>query len=428
MFLTPLLLLAIIIGVGFAIQQRRKSSTSADPFAPPKPARRIPAVAEALGYLGGILGVVGLVLLVSSYWEDMSSATKVGITAGAAAIFIIGGFLVPENVDATFTRLKWFVWFAGTAAATTSGGVAAYEYITSEDVTRVVIGASLACAVVSAGLWMWRERPFQQITALAGIMVFAGASMSQFTDLGPVGLIVFGLALAYLLVGLAQLSPMPAVTVFVGSVGVIVGPMVMSGEWRGPGLFVASLSALVLIAAGMMKRFVHHRDSYVVMAAVGFIGLFQSTGGMTIAHFAKHAGILTGLSVSLIGSLTIIACDRGVLRQRLAMTCLGALASVLGIAVTGVQSTSFATIVGLLVSVTLLAIGALPEHAVMSIFGSLGLLIYVPWFLGHFFPGDVSAPLLLFISGVLIVGIAVLLSRMGGRFKREFASTRFSSH
>lgn len=424
MFLTPLVVLLIVLGAGFAVQQRRKNTSIADPFAPPKPPRRVPAVAEALGYLGGILGVVGLVLLVGSYWDDMERVAKVAITGGATLLFVVGGYFVPEGTDATFTRLKWFLWLAATAFATTCGGVVAKEYITSDDVMRVVIGASIGGTVVSAALWLWKTRPFQQLTTLAGFAVVTGASVSQFTDMGPVGSAVWGVAIAYLALGLAQLTPMPELTVFVGSVAVIVGPMIASGEWKGAGLLVATASCVGLIGAGMLRRFVHHQASYVVLATIGFIGLLQSTLGMTIAHFAKDGGIATGLTVSAVGAITIIACDYRLLRQPIAMTCFGALASVLGLAVCGVQSFSFATISGLLMSVGLLALGALPQHAVLSIFGSLGLLIYVPWSIGHFFPGEVSAPLLLFISGVLIVAVAVLLSRMGGRFKRELASHR----
>lgn len=424
MFLTPLVFLLIVIIAGFAVQQRRKNAPASGEFAPPKPPRRVPAVAEALGYLGGILGVVGLVLLVGSYWEDMNRVAKVAITGGASVLFVIGGLFVPEKEDETFTRLKWFLWLAATAFATTCGGVVANEYITSDDVTRVVVGASIGGTVLSFALWSWRARPFQQLTALSGLAVVLGSSIAEFTDMGPVGSAVWGLAVAYLVLGLSQLTPIPELTVLVGAVAVIVGPMIASAEWKGPGLLVATSSAVALISAGMLKRFVHHRASYVALATVGFVGLLQSTLGMTIAHFAKHGGVATGLTVSAVGAISIIACDYRLLRQPIAMTCLGALATVLGLAITGVQSVAFATIGGLVVSVGLLALGSLPQHAVLSIFGSLGLLIYVPWSIGHFFPGDVSAPLLLFISGVLIVAIAVLLSRMGGRFKRELAASR----
>ena len=46
-------------------------------------------------------------------------------------------------------------------------------------------------------------------------------------------------------------------------------------------------------------------------------------------------------------------------------------------------------------------------------------LVNVPWAISHFFPGENLAPLLIAVSGVLLVVIAVVLTRMGGRFRRE---------
>ena len=55
----------------------------------------------------------------------------------------------------------------------------------------------------------------------------------------------------------------------------------------------------------------------------------------------------------------------------------------------------------------------------MSGVGSIGLLVFVPWSIAHFFPGEGRAPLLIFASGVVIVVVAVMLSRLSGRFLHE---------
>jgi hypothetical protein len=60
----------------------------------------------------------------------------------------------------------------------------------------------------------------------------------------------------------------------------------------------------------------------------------------------------------------------------------------------------------------------------MSLFGSVGLLINVPWTIGHYFPGRGRVPFLILISGLLIIAVAVLMARSGGRIRDEVSSRR----
>ncbi len=53
-------------------------------------------------------------------------------------------------------------------------------------------------------------------------------------------------------------------------------------------------------------------------------------------------------------------------------------------------------------------------QVLLSVFGSLGLLIDVPWTIGWFFPGEGRAPLLILVSGAVILAVAVALTRMAG--------------
>ena len=87
----------------------------------------------------------------------------------------------------------------------------------------------------------------------------------------------------------------------------------------------------------------------------------------------------------------------------------GGLLIVAGAAVTAMQSEDFGTVFGLLTAVALLAVGTMPDRVLLSLAGSLGLLVNVPWSINHFFPGEGRAPLLILVSGVVIVAVAVLL-------------------
>jgi hypothetical protein len=101
---------------------------------------------------------------------------------------------------------------------------------------------------------------------------------------------------------------------------------------------------------------------------------------------------------------------------------LGGLALLGGAALTGMQWPGFAPLFGLATALGLVALGMLPGQVLLSVFGSLGLLINVPWAIGWYFPGEGRAPLLILVSGVLVLAVAVLLARMGGRFRRELGT------
>jgi len=98
-----------------------------------------------------------------------------------------------------------------------------------------------------------------------------------------------------------------------------------------------------------------------------------------------------------------------------------------GVAITATQSQTVATSAGLVVAVGALVVGSAPGRVTASMLGLVALLIYVPWSIGWFFPGEGRAPLLIAVSGLLIVGVAIVLVRMGDRFRRELGGPHGSA-
>jgi hypothetical protein len=121
-----------------------------------------------------------------------------------------------------------------------------------------------------------------------------------------------------------------------------------------------------------------------------------------------------GVSMMLLGRLPAV-------RPKLTLQVIGGGAVVVGAAITGAESAAFATTFGLLVAVVLIGLGTLPGNVLLSLFGCVGLLVNVPWAIGHFFPGQGRAPLLIAVSGVLIVAVAVWLSRQSRELHHQFA-------
>jgi len=402
-----------------AFEARAAQAARLDPPAAP---RRIPLVAEALGYLGGILGVVGLVLLITRYWPDMATPARLGIAAVGAIGLAAAGVAVRPSGEGALVRLQAALLFGATACSAVFAGVLAVDVFDAADPASTALACAVAVAMVSLPLWRMRRQPVQQATFLGALPVAAGLAIHQVASDGFVGLVVMAVGALLLTVGVRHGTTTPAITVGVGAAAAEIGAGFTAGQWRGPGWVLVLVTAAVVLLLAGTHRPVRSDAERVVLTVVGGLGMLQAVPG-NISHFAQHAGIATGAVVWSIGVALVAAGRSKFFRTPLAVQLLGGAAVVGGAAVTGSQSVAFATLFGLATAIVLIIVGTMPGRVLMSLFGSLGLLVNVPWAIRHFFPGEGRAPLLILVSGLVIVGVAVLLSRQGGRLRREFRHT-----
>ena len=405
-----------------AFEEASEKMETKPSFAAPSPERRISVIAEALGYVGGMLGIVGLVLLVSRYWEDMANGGRLALSAGGLLLFVVAGALVHEETDDTFARLRWFLWLLATAAAGVLSGVLDDAIFDAEHGQRTVLTVAIGIMVISAVLWAWRERPVQQATFLASLSVVAGVGVAQLGgSLWVSGIAVWCVGVAYIALGVEQISPTAPLSVFAGSISVVVGAALTIDDWQGAGWIALVLTASSLVALVLIDELIEDRLMAVAMGLVGTLAMVQSVPG-SIVYFARDAGVATGLTVVGCAIILLLAVEFAPIGAPNLVQALGGLGLIVGSAVTGSQSAGFATVFGLLVAISLIAFGMLPRHAVMSMFGLLGLLVFVPWSIAHFFPGEGRAPLMILVSGALIIVVAVVLSRMSNRLRDELTA------
>jgi hypothetical protein len=381
--------------------------------------RRIPLIAEALGYIGGSLGLAGLALLTARYWPDMPTGARVAIGVTAAVAFTVAGVLVPHRQDATLDRLRQFVWTAA------SGGVALAAAVLMLDVVGSHHGGTIAFVIAgsmtlhSGALWKGDTRPMQQaICMIAGLVTF-GALVEQWAAGTAIGIAVWALALGLLALGLWHVVSTPELTLLIGGAGAMVGAAMVDGNRHGTGLLIGVATAATFIALVLTRRPVYVRTDRVVIAVVAVVATL-GTLPATLIWFARQAGIATGLTLWVIGATALAAARSSSVRLTVTAQFLGGVALVGGAALTGAQSIAFATIFGATIAVILVVLATMPNHALLSIFGSAGLLVNVPWGIHHFFPGEGRVPLLILVCGVLIVGVAVWLSRLSGELHHEF--------
>lgn len=383
--------------------------------APEAPRRQLPDVSEALGYLGGILALVGMSLLVARYWTDIPLAGRLGLSGGLALALFGVGLLVPEDREPAFRRMRWFLWLVSSAATAVFGGVLAYE-IAGDDDTIVAFGIALAVVLHDVGLWWRQDRPLQQLTFLTAVAVAVGTGVAQISSVGPAGLAVWAVGAVGVALGLRHLTPLPQLTLLVGAVAAVIGGMAAAESWQSVSLLVSTATAFGLLGLASIRRVPIERVEQRVLAIVGGIAFVSSVPG-TIAYFAEQAGLATGLVVWGVGALLVFVGGRSWLRLPIVVTVLGAAALVGGAALTGVELERVAPLFGIVTSLALIALGVALDRFELSVAGSVGLLIHVPWAILEWFPGEGRAPLLIMVSGGLIIAIAALLTRTrtGGR-------------
>lgn len=84
--------------------------------------RRVPVIAEALGYAGGALALAALVLLMTMSWDDLGLIGRVGIPALVAAVGLVGGLTVERSEEPAAKRLARFLLALGIVGAGCAAG------------------------------------------------------------------------------------------------------------------------------------------------------------------------------------------------------------------------------------------------------------------------------------------------------------------
>jgi hypothetical protein len=384
--------------------------------------RGIPAVAEALGYLGGILAVIGLVLVVARYWPDMATAARLVLGGAGAVGLIVAGQLVRPDGDPALERLRGFVWVASSACAALFAGVVAVDVFNADAPETITVAASAAVVTESALLWRGRHLPFQQLTLFAATAVLVGSAVALVAETGFVGIALWATGVGFVVIGVRRLAPQPLIGDVVGGLSMAVGAMLAVAGWDEPALVFAVATAGALLGLALVPGLAPDRSDQLTFGIIGAVTGLQAVPG-AIGYFAQDAGMITGVAVWIGGLALLYLGIREVLRLPVMVEALGAITMLVGAAVITTQSEDVAPIFGFITAIGLVGAGMLPGQALLSLFGSAGLLINVLWAIGHFFPGEGRAPLLIIVAGVLILSIAVMLTR-SGKVRRDLRSVR----
>lgn len=381
-------------------------------------------VPEAIGYLGGLLALGGLIALISRFWESVSAPGRLGMTGGAAIALGLAGALIAEDRAAAFTRLRAVLWTFSVVATGITVGIGMDEWVTSARTETVVLAVAVAVLIQAGAMWAGRPRPLQLIAFLAACPVVTGSAVAHIPGIvgegAGRGLTVWATGVFVLWLGLYRISVdrisvdrvsvVRLVWVVIGAVAALVGAALVTSQYTNLGLLFTLVTALGIMSLAVVPGLVAGSGERLALGIVAGVVTFQ-TAPLTIGRYAADGGLVTGLVAWGVGGLILGAGVRKMLRLPRVFEVFGAVVMVIGAAVISVQFTAIAILLGLVTAVGLLVLGTFPDRVLASVTGSVGLLINVPWGISHFFPGEGRVPLLILVTGLLILGLAVLLAK-----------------
>ncbi len=232
-----------------------------------QPRRRLPLVAEVLGYLGAVLAATAIAVALRQVWKHVPPSAWLAFTAVLAVGMLVAGALVRAEADPAFARLRSVLWLLATASAAAFATVLTTKFLHLSD-TSVALWAETAWLVCAIPLW-WRTRsPVQQAAAFGGAIALTETGLDQIVP--HAGPFAYGLALWILAVSwgaaVARGYLMPRITgLLLAGIGALVGATIAMSADNPLGPVLALLTVAGLLAAGIVA----HRVLLIAIGAAG---------------------------------------------------------------------------------------------------------------------------------------------------------------
>lgn len=260
------------------------------------PARPVSLVAEGLGYLGGVIVVVGLLLVLGLTWETLSPGGKVAVAGGVMLAFAVAGALVPAaRLGSTGARLRGVLWLGATIGIAAALGLTADELLDWQPEQATLALASGGAAVASAVAWWLSRHVLQHLSTLAALLpaVWNGTWLVTESDLWS-NLALWGVGVVWFVLALPGILPRRSGSVL-GAVSITIGGLLMLAEdW---GSLFALGSAVALVAVAVLRR---------ELAVLG-VGSVATLITLPIAVDEYFPGVLPAALSLMGGGLALVA-------------------------------------------------------------------------------------------------------------------------
>jgi hypothetical protein len=267
---------------------------------------RLPLVAEALGYAGGVLAIAAGIYMARDLWPSLSTGAVLAFAAVAWVVLGAGGAAVRTTGDPAFRRLRSVLWLLSTVS------LAAFTGTLADQVGRfgpdsIILVTAAVSAAYGAALW-WRTRAvLQHLAVFASLAVLVGTAVNQLDPdagaWGP-GLGIWALSALWGVAVMRGYLP-PVVTGYIAAgIGLLAGAQLTMQAAAGHVLALATVAGL--LAAGVRLR-----QPWLV--ALGAFGVLLVTPQITTRYLPTSAAAplaILVVGVALVGFAVWLARHR----------------------------------------------------------------------------------------------------------------------
>lgn len=254
----------------------------------PSGPRRLPAL-EVVGYLGGLLCLVGAVLVGARYWGDLGMAWRTATLGLSTVVLLAAGAVV--RGDGAAGRLRSVFWLVALGCLAGLLAVVGDQVLDLDD-RDVALLVAAGCAACAGVLWVLHPTPVQQVAMVVAVAATAAAVLHELSgapDLPGVG--VWATGVGWALCGRAGVLCPRRMATLLGAAMAVLGAMFTAGSDAGMVLTTATVVAVLVVS-------VLERD--LALLAVGAVGTVLNLPAALARWFPDSVAAALGLVVGLV--------------------------------------------------------------------------------------------------------------------------------
>ena len=231
------------------------------------PQRRVPVIAEILGYVGTVVAISAAFITVHQVFHHVTRVTELAIAGVAGVGLLTAGAAVPSAREPALARLRGVLWLLATIAVVAFTGVLARDFLHLSDMNASLAAEATALACAWPTWWVTKS-PVQNLAAFAATVALTETALFQIDP--HAGRFAFGLA--FWLISAAWAAAtwrrylVPELTgLLLAGTGLLIGALVAMEAAAGQALAVLTVAGLFGI--GVLTR----KVLPIVFGAIGTI-------------------------------------------------------------------------------------------------------------------------------------------------------------
>ncbi|MBI3648761.1 MAG: DUF2157 domain-containing protein [Actinobacteria bacterium] len=257
--------------------------------------RRIPLVAEAVGYLGAALAFAAGVTLLGPRYPDFARGVKLAMPVAVALALLATGLPLRRNEEPAIRRFAGVLWLLSTGAVAWLLAEAVFDV--DEPATSALLIVGVGTTAYALALYRWLRNTTTQIALFASVLVAlfgignlatpSGGSTSQVWY----GVSLWALGVAWAVGGWRGLVEPRGTALGLGAIASLYAPTITVQWSTDLGIWMGVATAVALLVASVGLR------STALLVVAG-IGLFSYLLSAIMYYLADTLGAPIALFVS----------------------------------------------------------------------------------------------------------------------------------